>query len=61
MRLKRSLCLLLMTVATVLTCAAREPGAPLKPGFNMFSKQQDVQLGQEAAAQVRKQVLVVQN
>ena len=39
----------------------RTPGAPLKPGFNMFSKQQDVQLGQEAAQQVRQQAQVVQN
>jgi len=31
----------------------------LKPGFNLFSKEQDVQLGQEAAAQVRKQMTVI--
>jgi predicted Zn-dependent protease len=61
MRQKRPLCLLVTAVLTVAASAAREPGAPLKPGFNMFSKQQDVQLGQEAAAQVRKQVAVVQN
>src|SRR5579864_1913202 len=30
-----------------------------QPGFNLFSKQQDVQLGQEAAAQVRKQMTVI--
>jgi beta-barrel assembly-enhancing protease len=29
------------------------------PGFNLFSKQQDVQLGQENAAQVRKQMPVI--
>ncbi len=40
---------------------ARTPGAPLHPGFNMFSKQQDVQLGQEAAAQVRAKAVVVPN
>jgi Zn-dependent protease with chaperone function len=34
---------------------ARRPGDELKPGFNLFSKQQDIQLGQQAAAQVRKQ------
>lgn len=28
-------------------------------GFNLFSKQQDVQLGQESAAQVRKQMTVI--
>ncbi|HET7440333.1 MAG TPA: M48 family metallopeptidase [Terriglobales bacterium] len=30
-----------------------------QPGFNLFSKQQDVQLGQEAATQVRKQMTVI--
>ena len=29
------------------------------PGFNLFSKEQDVQLGQENAAQVRKQMPIV--
>jgi predicted Zn-dependent protease len=33
----------------------------LKPGINLFSSQQDIQLGQEAAAQVRQQQAVVQN
>lgn len=33
--------------------------AKLKPGFNLFSKQQDVQLGQDTAAQVRKQMTIV--
>lgn len=32
-----------------------------KPGFNMFSKDQDVQLGKEAAGQIEKQVEVVNN
>jgi hypothetical protein len=42
-------------------CLARKPGGPLRPGFNLFSKQQDIELGQEAAAQVRQKVTVVQN
>jgi predicted Zn-dependent protease len=29
------------------------------PGFNLFSKEQDIQLGQENAAQVRKQMKVI--
>jgi Zn-dependent protease with chaperone function len=32
-----------------------------KPGFNLFSKEQDVQLGKEAAAQVEQQMEVVRN
>ncbi len=42
-------------------CAARQPGQAPKPGFNMFSKEQDIQLGREAAAQVRQQYPAVQN
>ena len=42
-------------------CAARRPGDPLRPGFNTFSKEQDIQLGQEAATQIRRQVDVVDN
>ena len=33
----------------------------LKPGFNLFSAQQDIQLGQEAAGQVQQQLPVVNN
>src|SRR6266849_2357677 len=50
-----------MTLAMALPVCARKPGEPLKPGFNLFSKQQDIQLGQQAAAQVRQQYQVVQN
>jgi predicted Zn-dependent protease len=41
--------------------AARNPGEPLRPGFNLFSPQQDIQLGQEAAKQVTEKSQVVQN
>src|SRR5215471_21823724 len=41
--------------------AARKPGAPLKPGFNLFNKQDDVQIGQENAKQVLQQYEVVKN
>lgn len=33
----------------------------LKPGFNLFSPQQDIQMGQEAAAQVEKTMPVVRS
>lgn len=36
-------------------------GDPIKPGFNVYSKEQDIELGRQAAAEVRKQVAVVQN
>jgi beta-barrel assembly-enhancing protease len=31
----------------------RKPGDPLKPGYNLYSRQQDIQLGQIMAAQVK--------
>jgi hypothetical protein len=40
---------------------ARRAGDPLKPGVNVFSRQQDIQLGQVAAQQVRQKYQVVQN
>lgn len=43
------------------SCATRKPGDPIKPGYNSFSKEQDIQLGREAAAEIRKQVDIVDN
>ncbi len=40
-------------------CAARKPGDPVKPGFNVYSKQMDVDLGRQASAEIEKQVEVV--
>ena len=59
--ISRRLAVVAMTLAMALPVCARKPGEPLKPGFNLFSKQQDVQLGQQAAAQIRQQYQVVQN
>jgi beta-barrel assembly-enhancing protease len=50
---------LLILFATV-RCAPPQRSAP-KPGFNMFTKQQDIQLGREAASQVRQHYYAVQN
>src|SRR5882672_8780497 len=41
--------------------AARKPGDPLKPGWNLFSKQDDIQVGQENAKQVLQQYEVAKN
>jgi len=48
-------------VAAVPAYAARRPGEPLKPGFNLFSKEQDVQLGETNAKQVTAQYQVADN
>ncbi len=49
---------LVMLVLWAVWLYSQEPHH-FQPGFNMFSKQQDVQLGEEAAAQVRKEKPVV--
>lgn len=43
------------------TLGAAEGPHQFHPGFNLFSKQQDVQLGQESAAEVRKKMTVVKD
>ena len=48
--------LLLTTAAPLLL--AQKPHQ-FQPGFNLFSKQQDIQLGEEAAGQVRKEKTVI--
>lgn len=44
-------------VVAVVSVQAEVP--TFKPGFNLFSKEQDIQLGREAAAQVERQMQVV--
>src|SRR5260370_12987626 len=51
-----------MRTLIVLLLAASHAAAQVKhftPGFNLFSKDQDVQLGKEAAAQVEEQMEVI--
>jgi predicted Zn-dependent protease len=40
---------------------ARRPGDPLKPRFNLYSKQQDIEVGKESAAQVKSRYQQVPN
>ena len=62
MRLTKRWSIVLMVAGASILSAWRKPGEPLRPsGLNFFSPQQDIQLGQEAAAEVHKQVTVVQN
>ncbi|HWY69511.1 MAG TPA: M48 family metallopeptidase [Terriglobales bacterium] len=49
------MCVLFMAVAW------GQGSTKFKPGFNLFSKEQDVQVGQESAAQVRKQMTMVKD
>src|SRR3954452_6187951 len=52
--------LLLTSILTVAAIQAQQP-RQFKPGFNLFSKEQDIQLGREAAAQVERQMQVVRD
>lgn len=56
-RMGAGLTILLLVVAAT---AAQGP-TELKPGFNLFTKQQDIQLGQEVAAEVRKKSTIVKD
>ncbi len=48
---------LLLALASLVWGQQRE----LKPGFNLFSKQQDIQLGREGASQIERQVTLARN
>jgi len=48
-----------MTAAVLVCLQAADKQRDLKPGFNLFSKDQDVQLGREGAVQIEKQVRVL--
>ena len=51
---------LLLSVLLANIALAQGP-TRLHPGFNLFSKEQDVQLGKESAAEVRKQMPIVKD
>ena len=53
-----ALAVVVILLATV--AGAQEP-TRFHPGFNLFSKEQDIQLGQESAAQVRKRMHVIKD
>src|SRR5712692_8193313 len=60
MTMRHTLTIVMAMILTV-PALARRPGEDIKPGFNLFSKQQDIQLGLAAASEVRKQYQVVPN
>jgi predicted Zn-dependent protease len=57
-RFVRSILLFLLLISQAVW--AQEP-KHFQPGFNLFSKEQDIQVGQENAAQVRKQMPMVKD
>src|SRR5262245_20871847 len=57
--MKRLMLSIVTAMTLVIPAFPRRPGDEIKPGFNLFSRQQDIQLGQQAAVEVRKQFKVV--
>src|SRR5438046_6501927 len=55
MRMSKPARVIVIAAALAIPTLARKPGEPIKPGFNRFTKQQDIQRGQQAAAEVRRQ------
>jgi Zn-dependent protease with chaperone function len=51
----------LIALAALLAGAADGQSKKFKPGFNLFSPEQDIQLGQEAAREVEKQFTIVRD
>ena len=49
------------TCTLLVVLAWAQAPSKFRPGFNLFSKKQDVQVGQESAAQVRKQMTLVKD
>jgi predicted Zn-dependent protease len=54
---KQSLVVFLALAVSLSAAGPRQ----IKPGWNLFSKQQDIELGREAAAQVERQMQVVRD
>ncbi len=51
--------LLFLPISMGAQSLASQRPTELRPGFNLFTKQQDIQLGRELAAEVRKKVTIV--
>lgn len=56
-----SMCALLAAGSTSALAQKKKQIQEQKPGFNLFSKDQDIQLGKESAAEIEKQVSIVNN
>ncbi len=52
---------ILAILSIVAGCAARQPGDPLEPGFNVYTPEDDIQIGRQAAGEIESQVVIVDN
>jgi len=51
----------ILVLAVLGACAARKPGDPLQPGFNLYSLEDDIQIGQTASEEIRQNVDIVED
>lgn len=58
-RIRRSTKSAVVVILLLSGVAAAPSPTQFKPGFNLFTRQQDIQLGQEAAAEIRERVTIV--
>jgi predicted Zn-dependent protease len=61
MRISPTAITLILCVGISSPAQTRKPGEPLKPGFNLYSKQEDIAIGKQAAAQVLQRYQQVPN
>lgn len=59
--MKRLSIIAVMMFSIALGAVAQDGQRELKPGFNLFSKEQDVQIGKEAAAQIEQEMPIIRN
>jgi Putative Zn-dependent protease, contains TPR repeats len=50
---------IVLALVCLTACVGRRPGSPIKPGFNVYSKQQDIELGRRGAAEISRQLELV--
>jgi len=59
--MKKTQALAIIAITFLASSGWAQGPSRFRPGFNLFSKEQDVQVGQENAAQVRKQMTVIKD
>ncbi len=59
--MKRIFVIAVIMLSIAIGTVAQERQRELKPGFNLFSKDQDVQIGKEAAAQIEQEMPIIHN
>ena len=57
--MRKRMLIVFMLLLTAATLAAQSK--KLRPGFNLFSQEQDIQLGKESAVEVEKKMKVLDN